>query len=366
MAERPVPPPSAQESSPLHEQGGLTLKHWEELLNRLYRQRCSFWDSTIRPYWEIEHYAENVITGGYPDSDLHHRPYLGRRSWKAISALRASSLMQDEIQVKRQYLPFVAKTVPTANPTMVEIVDYADYEAENCYTLNDYMDEHEASRVRWFDLNDQGVWQTRYDVAETVNGPYELFEGGHYFQVTGPHEESHWEWSTVDPKFMKKWLLSDGEFSELVGDKRSISDFDMSEELEKLASRNPDEIRERLKSITPNLVNLHKSPHFGILQKEAPGIMYRYSKMIELGVPPSQEATLKGLIFLKERYPDIVADAETYLTHHDHQDTVTNKLGRADKISNELHRRYCDRGQTSQSEHIVFFEATRLLAHELL
>lgn len=66
MSER-LYPTFAQESSPLHEQGGLTPKHWQFIAEKLPRK------------YKIKKFAKAILDGTIDERDSNQ--YLGRRHW---------------------------------------------------------------------------------------------------------------------------------------------------------------------------------------------------------------------------------------------------------------------------------------------
>lgn len=108
MTERPGPP-SANESSPLHERGGLSVAHWQVVL-----EEVQAWISEIdtRP----ARYAQAVIQGEISDD---HRQYLGSRDWDRLEFIFS---VHDE----------------QLNRVQQEVLDFARREVRYQFTIDDY------------------------------------------------------------------------------------------------------------------------------------------------------------------------------------------------------------------------------------
>ncbi len=64
--------PQISEKVNIHERGGLTPAHWQEVVKRLGEPK----DETSE---KIVAYAQKVISGEFPDTGFHYKEYLGRR-----------------------------------------------------------------------------------------------------------------------------------------------------------------------------------------------------------------------------------------------------------------------------------------------
>jgi len=268
MAERPEPP-SAQESSPVLEQGGLTVGHW-----MVVRKRLQDLPSTPNGQ-DLKLYATAVIEGDVSSTNYNHRLYLGRRHLIRLSQMGTT----DSIQVPRT-IPIFKKTVQIGNTMMEEAVDFAKHETQKCYTLNDYIDSTkyyidtfgQPNKSGIFELNDQGKWQYSYAHRYTASHEEEDWDQGHFFPtgrtITTKYENT--KEIIAGTEFYGRWLFTEAEFQSFVGDRKSISNSEMITELLNKAFSNHSEYKERLRLRTPDESQIHDEPLFGILEQSIP------------------------------------------------------------------------------------------------
>lgn len=85
---------------------------------------------------KIVAYALKVISGEFPDTDFHHRKFLGQRHWRIISTLDS----RDKVIIPRKFPPW-SKTEYHPNKAAKEFLEYANQEKNYCYTLDDYLEK---------------------------------------------------------------------------------------------------------------------------------------------------------------------------------------------------------------------------------
>jgi len=127
MAERTIPPTSAQETSPLHERGGLTPEHWQEIIRKINEDRDNHGlkDEISNVGEEIVNYGQRVLSTEYPDTGFHHRGILTWRHWNLIRRLSPYNLLTE----KRKSLFWEStERVSVHNPVLAEIKDFAEAE----------------------------------------------------------------------------------------------------------------------------------------------------------------------------------------------------------------------------------------------
>lgn len=147
----------APEQVHLHERGGLTPAHWQEVLDLL-----AIYDNPTRA--KITHYGQAVINGEVEDHNFNHRNYLGHRHWDEI----ASSLRHQK----------------NTSPIAKEVEIYAILERSVSFSLDDFFDRHkrrygvgvsykrDIGSIRREDL----VWSNntwRLQVEKTYYPPYD-------------------------------------------------------------------------------------------------------------------------------------------------------------------------------------------------
>lgn len=275
MVERQTPT-SAQELFPLHEQGGLTPKHWQEVISRVGRSKGEVPEKIVA-------YARKVISGEFLDSGFHHRGFLGRRHWCFIVDLDVA----DMIREPRKILFLLPDRITTvANPIMLEVQEFAKQESQTCYTLDDFLLKDRSwpnvSEYRnvdeWPDeykLLSSGVWKNKRRVPYIHEEWTKMdHDSGHYFPAADGKLVTIYSYMGEDREldsssFFNRWLLSQDEISfDSEEFPKRVSGQSLRQQLIQFAESNPVEIRERLKTATSELSHLHNSPHFGI--QEAP------------------------------------------------------------------------------------------------
>ncbi len=238
----------------LQERGGLTSAHWEEIIRRIY-------DPKNPVGAKIVAYGQKVIAGEFPDTNNHHRMYLGQRHWERIVHISPT----DKVKKSRIFPPW-PKTVLIYSELAERARKYADFERSATYTLDDYIASigSKGDRETWceYDLP-KGNWVR---VTEIIRPP----TPGGWLPATSPN----WSYydggtdiiidSTNEEEILNLWLLTKEETRDPLHTSPTI----LSEQLREIALRKPDDIRERLKAKTPSLARLHNNPHFGILEQQ--------------------------------------------------------------------------------------------------
>ena len=139
--------PSAQETSPLHEQGELTPEYWREIHDKLTNEKIRI-DPVFYPRFsprvicKVISYAEKVITGEFPSDTEHDREYLGRGHWEMVENIPTL-----EMHEKPGRIPLLGRLFPDTvfinvdNDTLREVRDYATREKLIAHpTLEDFLD----------------------------------------------------------------------------------------------------------------------------------------------------------------------------------------------------------------------------------
>lgn len=143
-----------QEVADLHEQGGLTLSHWQEVVERIGEPKNKTEQKLI-------YYAQKVISGDFPDSGSYHREYLGRRHWQRLSFINT----KDKIKTPRKVPPW-PKISYIVNPIVEEIKSYAEAETKAVYSLDDYFNSEPFGKYMFDRLN--RIWCSLYSYEEVV------------------------------------------------------------------------------------------------------------------------------------------------------------------------------------------------------
>lgn len=182
MAEREL---ATSEAINLHERGGLTQTHWREVIGHAGK----YHDEKVR---KIVAYGQHVISGRFPDSGFHHRQYLGSRHWRGLPT---------------GFLTYYYGNRFIVNRLAIETSDYAFYESEAIYTLNDYIND---LKTPIYDVDER---KTRY--------PGLLLD---------------------ENAILRTWLLAKGDISDV--DKNQVEK--LQETLISLAQRAPGAVQKRL------------------------------------------------------------------------------------------------------------------------
>ena len=245
MAERPQPT-SAQETTPLHERGGLTPKHWEEVVT--LREALGFNGEKIVAY------AQKVISGEFPDRGFHHRMYLGQRHWKLLAGQNRfkENVIKRDYSIRKPFtLPLTRiEIVDLASDTFKEAREYARFEAGKSYTLNDYLPT----------INNSGWIGSEW----VLSG--ESYGWKHGTPIGFPDYTETINYDNPPESILSRNLLS---FAE-VPDPVHTSPETLKAKLLEIVASSPSLIIDRLKARIPELRHLHDSPHFGILEKPIP------------------------------------------------------------------------------------------------
>ena len=143
--------PQTSEEINLHERGGLTPAHWQEVIRMIGKRsldagyekslyerfKRSIKDEYTNPHNPIPSkiiaYANKVISGEFPDTGFHHRQYLGRRHWKGISSLDTTDIVKEP----RRFPPWPKVSQVTNQEAHVAKL-FAMSEMSTTFTLNDY------------------------------------------------------------------------------------------------------------------------------------------------------------------------------------------------------------------------------------
>src|SRR3989344_5911367 len=130
--------PQIPERIDLHERGGLTPAHWQEVIKRLPPWR-NLAGTTGRTDTKLYEYAWNVIEGEFAGTQGHHQEYLGSRHWSNVLSL----FKQVEVRIPRKIgiltLPLLTEVDFLATERASEVRNYASIEKTASYTLNDHI-----------------------------------------------------------------------------------------------------------------------------------------------------------------------------------------------------------------------------------
>ena len=236
--------PQTSERVNIHERGGLTPEHWQEIMKRIGWRKGEIGA-------KIVNYGQMVVSGEFPQGNYHHCMYLGRRHWVLISK---------KTEIKNTT---VTKLLPRTNRNNIRIqlaneaYDFATSEIRRTYTLNDYIQRLGAristvwGMIEW--SNADKVWEAYINLSR--NQAIRQLLLGRYRE--GP----------VSPKLLLgEWLLSENECSDPQHTEPGI----LLEKLLLVAAQNPREIQNRLKNRLNSLTvsPLFRSQTIGLLEKE--------------------------------------------------------------------------------------------------
>ncbi len=269
-------PTSAQEASPLHEQGGLTTGHWKEILSQIdgaYNEEAR----------TVKRFATEI--GLHPTmlKQYGHEERLGRRHWNFIAGLNAKKRLREP----RRILFILPDRITTVDSEiMLEVQEFAVQEENAIYTLNDHVGRGLPNVIEYmhvdewpdeYELTADGIWVHNCRIPYIYEKWTKMdHDSGHYFPAADGELVTVYSYQGVREKLeaselYKRWLLSENEIT-FTDDKfpRHVSASSLREQLFELAKSNPDEAKRRLKEATPQYAHLHDSPHFGILEKPIP------------------------------------------------------------------------------------------------
>lgn len=245
----------------LQERGGLTPVHWEEVVRRTPKPSMQIAPDKYPLWAKIVAYGQKVIDGEFPDTNNHHRMYLGQRHWRLILQLNP----RDEVKKSRIFPPWSKTELVTSK--FAELVrQYAAFEYSATYTLNDHIASigSKGDHETWYRYDlPEGYWVR---VREVVREP----TPGGWLPATS-HDWSRYDGGTDivtiradEIEILNLWLSTKEESQDPLHTSPTI----LTDRLRELAVLKPDEIRERLRVRTPHLSHLHDSPHLGILERE--------------------------------------------------------------------------------------------------
>lgn len=246
--------PRAPRGENLLERGGLTPAHWEEVLQRIGKNKG---EVKIKVFA----YAHGVISGEFPDTGFHHHKYLGQRHWNVIANLDVT----DKVKTPRKFPPW-SKTSFVGNELAQQIHAYASEQQETVYTVNDFV--YERNSLKSFKAGVQplnidwswGTWSASSgfpildhtdDVEDTIItrdsdriAKREVMKEWFFLN----HEEAGGDVLHMSPKLLGQWFLA-------------------------LARQHPEEIQNRLRNThfyTTIYLSKHDTPHnpYGILEEE--------------------------------------------------------------------------------------------------
>lgn len=143
----------------LHERGGLTPAHWQEVIKRIRDSRDAIAQKVMT-------YAQKVISGEFPDSGFHHRSFLGRRHWRVLSQIKTKDKLETHGKIAFLEIPFLIRTEFVDNQLASEITKYADLEKNLHYTLDDYFNSEPFGKYMFDRLN--RIWHSLYSYEEVV------------------------------------------------------------------------------------------------------------------------------------------------------------------------------------------------------
>ncbi|GEM_PF-6619695 len=212
---------SVPETSPLHEQGGLTPEHWQKIQTILLNDNA--WKTTFIPYGQdsfTNHritftqttfdkflgYTQKVTTGEFPPDTEHHRRYLGRRHWSMIADGPTSEWINvpGKIPVLRQIFKGVQLN-RIDNEIYAEARNYAKHEQYLTYTLDDFL----ANVPKW-DIHGRLWFDKRWEgyIYEEVD--FDITAGSSY--TTKPLSEQE-----IEAILRREWHLKKGDIPDIVG-----------------------------------------------------------------------------------------------------------------------------------------------------
>lgn len=170
----------------LLERGGLTLTHWEEVVNELITYPHRHTPVNVRG--KILAYANKVISGEFPDTGNYHREFLGRRHWWEImgSGLRRIEWIERRlIFFRKTMFSFAYKSTELTQ----QLHQYVGHEITNNYTFNDYIEE-EVPSLRYIAHHDlryeEGVWFRYFHTGTSEYRPGADPEIEMPIYITGP------------------------------------------------------------------------------------------------------------------------------------------------------------------------------------
>ena len=171
MVERPTPP-SAQETSPLHEQGGITPDHWQEVLRTLPNGDT-----------KIAQYAQAVIAGRIDDRGYTHREYLGERHWKEIRTLNTSKVPSSRLNLEIAAYSLLEEMVGL---TLDDHYYYQRARDKFLYKVNN------EKSLKW--MGGKGAWRDYYrQIGQEETDKTGIFKG------------------KIKRLLLYEWLLAEGE-----------------------------------------------------------------------------------------------------------------------------------------------------------
>jgi len=231
--------PQVSEKVNIHERGGLTPTHWQEVVKRIAQGQWRLGETSAK----IVAYAQKVISGEFPDSGFYHRRFLGHRHWRYIAILDT----RYKVKTPRRFPPW-PKTTWIKNDLPQEIREFARSEQRKTYTLNDYIDdlpekvsvdskrssEYEESRDFVWDLK-KGRWETRIYSARLARSYNEYDETSITFE------------DSVDINLLLSYFLLT---KEEVPNPKHTSPEDMKQILKNAFRSNPVKIQNSLREIS--------------------------------------------------------------------------------------------------------------------
>ena len=206
----------SKDAENIHERHGLTHAHWADIINRLGEPQDEISQKLVD-------YGRKVVDGEFLDNGFHHRQYLGQRHWELVAHLYSN--YQNVLLPRKAFLWRKAVYPNMGN----ELADYALFERNATYTLNDYIAPFSKGisqdspltggiplyREWYSDISGRAIW----DHAQRMWKAYEVRHtryrsGGVYYWGDGseePPQEERWDIKlsvVTDQAILQAYLLS--------------------------------------------------------------------------------------------------------------------------------------------------------------
>jgi len=227
--------PQNSERINIHERGGLTSEHWNEIVHAVLRERFPN-SNQIRQ--DITNYGMSVINGEIKDKNFNHRLFpLGARHWHLITrALRFRS------RGLNSPLRFINRdrTVVTQ-----EALIYSELESKYSYSLDDFLADR--SSHSFFLVWDEGdhYWHS-LDAVATGTQTYKGSDssGNEYYEDDYSYEDlgTKADIKKFGVDILEPWLLTFSEVGNPI--EKSLDELEIT--LKEFARTNTAEIRNRI------------------------------------------------------------------------------------------------------------------------